>query len=82
MNRTHQPPTTEAWQAFVAHSDEDLTGIVSVNTPFGAFIRFDEGVDGLLLTAQAKRGHVVGDRVMVRAVQLDADNRRVSLREV
>ena len=50
--------------------------------PFGAFIRFDEGVDGLLPTAESKHQLSTGDRVTVRVLQLDPDKRRVSLQQV
>ena len=82
MNQTHQPPTAEAWQAFVARSDGSLDGVVSAIMPFGAFVRFDEGVDGLLPTAESKHELNVGDHVWVRVLQLDSDKRRVSLHQL
>jgi ribosomal protein S1 len=82
MNQTHQPPSAEAWQAFVARSGEALDGVVSTVVPFGAFVRFEEGVDGLLPAAEAKDQLDVGDRVTVRVLALDADQRRVSLQQV
>jgi ribosomal protein S1 len=82
MNQTHQPPSAEAWTAFVARSGGTLEGTVSALVPFGAFVRFEEGVDGLLPTTEAKRQLSAGDHVTVRVLQLDADNRRVSLQQV
>lgn len=82
MNQTHQPPSGEAWQAFVARSDGALDGIVSAIVPFGAFVRFEEGVDGLLPTAESKHQLSAGDRVTVRVLQLDANRRRVSLKQL
>ena len=82
MNQTHQPPSAEAWQAFVARSDGTLDGIVSAIVPFGAFVRFEEGVDGLLPTAESKHQLSAGDHVTVRVLQLDLDKRRVSLQEI
>jgi len=82
MNQTHQPPSAEAWQSFVARSGGTLDGVVSALVPFGAFIRFDEGVDGLLPTAESKHQLSTGDRVTVRVLQLDPDKRRVSLQQV
>ncbi|MCA0294851.1 MAG: S1 RNA-binding domain-containing protein [Actinobacteria bacterium] len=81
MNHTHQPPSAEAWQAFVARSDGTLDGIVSAVVPFGAFVRFDEGVDGLLPDVAATRDLNPGDRVTVRVLAVDPDNRRVSLQQ-
>lgn len=81
MNQTHQPPSAEAWQTFVARSDGILDGIVSAVVPFGAFVRFDEGVDGLLPDAEATRQFSTGDRVTVRVLAVDPDNRRVSLQQ-
>jgi len=82
MNQTHQPPTDQAWQAFVARSGGTLDGVVSAIVPFGAFVRFGEGVDGLLPTAESKRSLSTGERVSVRVLQLDDDRRRVSLQQV
>lgn len=81
MNQTHQPPSTEAWQSFVARSDSVLDGVVTAVVPFGSFVRFDEGVDGLLHAVQTTRTPQVGDRVSVRVLELDPENRRVSLQE-
>jgi len=82
MNQTHQPPSAEAWQAFVARSDGPLEGVVSAIVPFGAFVRFAEGVDGLLPTAELKQELSAGDQVTVRVLELDPDQRRVSLQQV
>ena len=35
MNQTHEPPSAEAWQAFVARSDGARDGVVSATVPFG-----------------------------------------------
>lgn len=82
MNQTHQQPSAEAWRAFVARSGDVLDGVVSAVVPFGAFVRFEEGVDGLIPSAEAKRQLQSGDRVSVRVLQLDEEQRRVSLQEV
>ena len=82
MNHTHQAPSAEAWQAFVARSGGTLEGTVSALAPFGAFVRFEDGVDGLLPTAESKHELSVGDRVIVRVLELDSDKRRVSLQQV
>jgi ribosomal protein S1 len=82
MNQTHQPPSAEAWQAFVARSDGTLDGVVSATVPFGAFVRFKEGVDGLLPTAELKSQLNIGDHVVVRVLQLDPEKRRASLQQI
>lgn len=82
MNQTHQPPSAEAWHAFVARSNGPLDGVVSALVPFGAFVRFEEGVDGLLPTAESKHELNAGDRVTVRVLELDSNKRRVSLQQV
>jgi small subunit ribosomal protein S1 len=82
MNQPHQPPSVEAWSAFVARSSGPLEGVVSAVVPFGAFVRFDEGVDGLIPIAEVTQVINVGDRVAVRVLELDPENRRVSLRQI
>ena len=82
MNQTHEPPSADAWQAFVARSDGALDGVVTATVPFGVFVRFEEGVGGLLPTAESKHQLSAGDRVTVRVLQLDADRRRVSLQQL
>lgn len=82
MNPMHQPPSAEAWQAFVARSGGSMDGVVSAIVPFGAFVRFEEGVDGLLPTAESKGQLSEGSKVTVRVLQLDPDQRRVSLQQI
>ncbi len=81
MNHTQQP-TDQAWQAFVARSGAPLTGVVSSIVPFGSFVRFEEGVDGLLHASETPHTLEVGQQVRVEVLELDSENRRVSLREV
>lgn len=82
MNQTHTPPSEDAWQAFVARSEQVVEGTVSALAPFGAFVRFEEGVDGLLPTAETRSPVALGDRVRVRVLQVDPERRRVSLQQV
>lgn len=82
MKPTQRLPSDEAWQVFVDRSDSARVGIVSAIAPFGVFVRFEEGVDGLLhSTAEPRRDLQVGDEVQVRVLGLDADKRRASLQE-
>lgn len=82
MNLTHNLPSDDAWQAFAARSSDTFEGTVVELVPFGAFVRTDGGVDGLLPTAEAHRPVGLGDRVRVRVLQVDHEKRRFSLRQV
>ena len=82
MNHTQQQPSDEAWRAFVARSGAPMTGVVSGVVPFGSFVRFEEGVDGLLHASETSRTFEIGEQVRVQVLELDSDKRRVSLREV
>jgi ribosomal protein S1 len=82
MNQTQNPPSGEAWQAFVARSDGTIKGVVSAIVPFGAFVRFEAGLDGLLPTAEMKSQLGVGDQVTVRVLQFDSDRYRASPQQI
>ncbi|MGO1469131.1 MAG: bifunctional 4-hydroxy-3-methylbut-2-enyl diphosphate reductase/30S ribosomal protein S1 [Tissierella sp.] len=55
--------------------------------PFGAFVRLDEGVDGLLHISQIAKEHIenpsnvlnVGDSVDVKVIDIDLEEKRISL---
>ena len=55
--------------------------------PFGAFVRLDEGVDGLLHISQISKDHIespseilkVGDTVKVKVIDIDLEEKRISL---
>ena len=81
MNTTHNPPAEQAWQSFVARSDEVVDGTVVQVAPFGAFVRV-AGVDGLLPQTEATTDLAVGDQVRARVLQIDQEARRFSLRQV
>lgn len=79
---THEGPSAAAWQAFVERQGNvpALSGTVTSVVPFGAFVRFDEGVDGLLHVTEWREGEpAVGSTVTVRVLALDPHLRRVSL---
>ncbi|MFT3833973.1 MAG: S1 RNA-binding domain-containing protein [Micropruina sp.] len=81
MSTTHNPPADRAWQAFVARRSEIVEGTVVTVLPFGAFVRVDEGVDGLLPATETVTAVAVGDRVRARVLQVDEETRRFSLRQ-
>jgi small subunit ribosomal protein S1 len=55
--------------------------------PFGAFVRVEEGIEGLVHISELAERHVeipeqvvqVGDDVMVKIIDIDLDRRRISL---
>lgn len=63
------------------------TGKVARLAPFGAFINLEEGVDGLVHISQIAWEHVekvedalkVGDEVEVKVLDVDKENKRISL---
>jgi len=67
---------------------EFITGKVSSVQPFGAFVRLEGGVDGLVHVSQisddfvedvAETGIKVGDEVKVRVIKVDADKAQIAL---
>ncbi|MGH3912623.1 MAG: S1 RNA-binding domain-containing protein [Pseudonocardiaceae bacterium] len=77
-----QPEAPEsAWQAFLIRqcARTAIEGTVTTIMPFGAFIKLDEGVEGLLHRSEWSAEPQVGSAVSVRILQLDLANRRVSL---
>lgn len=67
--------------------DDIVEGEVVNILPFGAFIRLDEGVDGLLHISQISKEHVdnpsdvlsIGDKVEVKVIDIDLEEKRISL---
>jgi len=55
--------------------------------PFGAFVRVDEGIEGLVHISELAERHVeipeqvvgVGDEIMVKVIDIDLERRRISL---
>ncbi len=66
---------------------EVVKGKVARMTDFGAFIELDKGIDALLHVSQISRDHVnkpsdvleTGQEVEAKVVDLDVDNRKISL---
>src|SRR6266496_2413562 len=64
-----------------------VPGKVTKLVPFGAFVRVDEGIEGLVHISELAERHVeipeqvvqVGDEVMVKVIDVDLERRRISL---
>jgi small subunit ribosomal protein S1 len=64
-----------------------VPGKVTKLVPFGAFVRVEEGIEGLVHISELSQRHVeipeqvvqVGDEVMVKVIDIDLDRRRISL---
>jgi predicted RNA-binding protein with RPS1 domain/anti-sigma regulatory factor (Ser/Thr protein kinase) len=64
-----------------------VPGKVTKLVPFGAFVRVEEGIEGLVHISELAERHVeipeqvvqVGDDVMVKVIDIDLDRRRISL---
>jgi predicted RNA-binding protein with RPS1 domain len=79
----------EAYKELAANVDEKVfvPGTVSSVTDFGAFVKLEEGVEGLVHISQIKDGYLgsvadeltVGDEVKVRVQSVDAAKQKISL---
>ena len=79
----------DPWQTFArTHQIGQITpGKVTKLVPFGAFVRVEEGIEGLVHVSELAERHVeipeqvvsVGDEVMVKIIDIDLDRRRISL---
>ena len=64
-----------------------MPGKVTKLVPFGAFVRVDEGIEGLVHISELAERHVeipeqvvqVNDDVMVKIIDIDLERRRISL---
>ena len=64
-----------------------VPGKVTKLVPFGAFVRVEEGIEGLVHISELAEHHVevpdqvvaVGDDAMVKVIDIDLDRRRISL---
>ncbi|MBI5231805.1 MAG: 30S ribosomal protein S1, partial [Coriobacteriales bacterium] len=64
-----------------------IEGQVTTLVPFGAFVELGNGVEGLVHISEMAKGHVdtpdqvtsVGEKVMVKVMDVDLDRRRISL---
>jgi small subunit ribosomal protein S1 len=64
-----------------------VPGKVTKLVPFGAFVRVEEGIEGLVHISELSERHIevadqvvgVGDEVMVKVIDIDLERRRISL---
>ncbi|WP_067677892.1 S1 RNA-binding domain-containing protein [Nocardia miyunensis] len=78
---SHEPVSPQEWAAFRAARTPGGTlaaTVVSV-VPFGAFLEVAPGIHGLLHTREWRGEPQVGSTLNVRILQLDDENRRLSL---
>ena len=79
----------DPWQAFARTHQigQIVPGKVTKLVPFGAFVRVEEGIEGLVHISELAERHVeipeqvvqVGDDCMVKVIDIDLDRRRISL---
>lgn len=79
----------EPWEVFKTSVNvgDIVDGKVVNLLDFGAFVRLNEGVDGLLHVSQISKDHVnkpadvlkVGDTVKVKVIEINEDERKISL---
>ncbi|PYC88114.1 30S ribosomal protein S1 [Streptomyces tateyamensis] len=79
----------DPWQQFArTHQiSQVVPGKVTKLVPFGAFVRVDEGIEGLVHISELAERHVeipeqvvqVGDEIFVKVIDIDLDRRRISL---
>src|SRR5687767_13659008 len=79
----------DPWQQFARTHQigQVVPGRVTKLVPFGAFVRVEEGIEGLVHISELAERHVeipeqvvqVGDDCMVKVIDIDLDRRRISL---
>jgi small subunit ribosomal protein S1 len=79
----------DPWQQFArTHAiGQVVPGRVTKLVPFGAFVRVDEGIEGLVHISELAERHVeipeqvvnVGDEILVKVIDIDLERRRISL---
>ncbi len=79
----------DPWQTFARiHAiGQVVPGKVTKLVPFGAFVRVEDGIEGLVHISELAQRHVempeqvvkVGDDVFVKVIDIDLDRRRISL---
>ena len=75
--------STEAWQAFLAEvRQRSFEGTITRLVPFGALVTLGPGVPALLPASAMADEPRVGATVLVRVVEIDEQNRRVSVAAV
>jgi len=79
----------DPWQQFARthQMGQIVPGKVTKLVPFGAFVRVEEGIEGLVHISELAERHVeipeqvvqVGDEIFVKIIDIDLDRRRISL---
>src|SRR6187455_2134364 len=79
----------DPWRQFARSHQigELIPGRVTKLVPFGAFVRVDDGIEGLVHISELAERHVeipeqvvqVGDEILVKVIDIDLDRRRISL---
>ena len=79
----------DPWQHFArTHQiNQVVPGKVTKLVPFGAFVRVDEGIEGLVHISELAERHIelpeqivqVGDELFVKVIDIDLERRRISL---
>jgi len=79
----------DPWQAFARTHQigQIVPGKVTKLVPFGAFVRVEEGIEGLVHVSELAERHVeipeqvvqVNDDVLVKIIDIDLERRRISL---
>jgi small subunit ribosomal protein S1 len=79
----------DPWQQFARTHQigQVVPGRVTKLVPFGAFVRVDEGIEGLVHISELAERHVeipeqvvqVGDDLLVKVIDIDLERRRISL---
>src|SRR5437870_1787709 len=79
----------DPWQQFARthQMGQIVPGKVTKLVPFGAFVRVDEGIEGLVHISELAERHIeipeqvvqVGNEIMVKVIDIDLERRRISL---
>jgi len=79
----------DPWQTFArTHAiGQVVPGKVTKIVPFGAFVRVEDGIEGLVHISELAQRHIdqpeqvakVGEEVFVKVIDIDLDRRRISL---
>lgn len=85
LKRLGEDPWTNVEQRYKV--DDDVSGLVTRTTDFGAFIQLEEGLEGLVHISELSRKHVhtvaevvkAGQVVRARVLNVDPEKRRISL---
>ena len=85
LKRLHPDPWTRAESRYQA--GQLIEGTITNVVNFGAFVRIEEGLEGLIHVSELAEGNFLhprnvvheGDFVQVRVLNVDASNRRMGL---